>query len=165
MSQGGEAPVRRLRLVLRDHRVLEADARVPAGQSLAAFLGSRTRYVYLTGVDWLGTGEQMPHVALKIDTILWAFDEDEEAPAVGSATARPVDVEVEGGYLLGAGLALTEGQRLSEFLQSAPAFIPLRGAELRPRGKTLGDIVVNHHVIQVVRERSAGDPDREAPAT
>ena len=148
-------PPRRLRLFLRDHRVLDANARVPRGQFLSTYLASRTRYVNLTGVDWMGTAEKVPHMALKVDKILWAASQDGELPltgAIATLAARRVEVELEGGYLLAAGLLLVRNQRLSDYLQSAPAFVPLRNAELRPRGKPLGDIVVNQEAIQVVRE-------------
>jgi hypothetical protein len=169
---------RRLRLFLRDHRVLDADARVPQGQTLATYLASRNRYVNLTGVDWLGTRSTVPHMALKVSTILWAASQDGDLPltaAITSAAARRVDVEIEGGYLLSAGLLLVETQRLTEYLQSAPAFIPLRDAQLRPRRKALGDVVVNQDAIQAVREvtdedgtegaGSAGAPDAAAWGT
>ena len=70
-------------------------------------------------------------------------------------------MELEGGYLLAAGLLLVQNQRLSDYLQSAPDFVPLRNAELRPRGKALGDIVVNQEAVQVVRELAdeAPSPD------
>lgn len=148
-------PPRRLRLFLRDQRVLDANARVPRGQFLSTYLASRTRYVNLTAVDWMGTGEKISHMALKVDKILWATSQDGELPltnALAAAAARRVEVELEGGYLLAAGLLLVQNQRLSDYLQSAPPFIPLRSAELRPRGKGLGDIVVNQEAIQVVRE-------------
>lgn len=162
-----QSPPRRLRLFLRDHRVLDADARVPQGQTLATYLASRSRYVNLTGVDWLGTGSTVPHMALKVGTILWAASQDGDLPltaAITSAAARRVDVELEGGYLLSAGLLLVDTQRLTDYLQSAPAFIPLRDAELRPRRKTLGDIVVNQEAIQAVRE-VARDLARDEPAS
>lgn len=158
-------PPRRLRLFLRDHRVLDASARVPQGQFLSTYLASRTRYVNLTSVDWMGTGEKVPHMALKVDKVLWAASQDGELPltgAIASMAARRVEVELEGGYLLSAGLLLVQNQRLSDYLQSAPAFVPLRNAELRPRGKSLGDIVVNQEAIQVVRElgrASEGEED------
>jgi hypothetical protein len=158
-----QSPPRRLRLFLRDHRVLDADARVPHGQTLATYLASRNRYVNLTGVDWLGTGSTVPHMALKVSTILWAASQDGDLPmtaAITSAAARRVDVELEGGYQLSAGLLLVDTQRLTDYLQSAPAFIPLRDAELRPRRKALGDIVVNQDAIQAVREVS-GEPGAE----
>lgn len=155
MNPNEQNPPRRLRLFLRDHRVLDASARVPRGQFLATYLASRTRYVNLTDVDWMGTGEKVPHMALKVDRILWAASQDGDlalTSGLAAAAARRVEVELEGGYLLSAGLLLVEGQRLSDYLQSAPPFVPLRDAELRPRGRGLGDIVVNQEAIQLVRE-------------
>lgn len=155
MNESDSNPPRRLRLFLRDHRVLDASARIPRGQYLSTYLASRTRYVNLTGVEWVGTGERLGHMALKVDKVLWAASEDGEIAltgAVSATTARRVEVELEGGYLLAAGLLLVENQRLSDYLQSAPPFVPLRDAELRPRGKRLGDVVVNQEAIQVVRE-------------
>lgn len=159
MNPTEQTPVRRLRFFLRDHRILDADTRVPHGQTLSTYLASRNRYVNLTGTEWVGTGEKVGHMALKVDTVLWASSRDGDLPLTGaipSAAARRVDVELEGGYLVGAGLLLVDHQRLSDYLQSAPAFVPLRAAELRPRGKDLGDIVVNHGAIQVVREVDPG---------
>lgn len=161
MNSSASNPSRRLRLFLRDHRVLDANARVPRGQFLSTYLASRTRYVNLTGVDWLGTGDKVAHMALKVDRVLWASSEDGDLPLTGALAAvdaRRVEVELEGGYLLSAGLLLGKNQRLSDYLQSAPAFVPLRAAELRPRGKALGDIVVNQGAIQVVQEVSAHGP-------
>jgi hypothetical protein len=159
------SPFRRLRLFLRDHRILDANTRIPDGQSLATYLASRTRYVNIVDVDWVGTGETIAHMALKVDAVLWASSRDgdvELSTAIGAAGARTVHIEMEGGYLVSAHLLLVDNQRLSDYLQSAPGFIPLRGAELRPRGTPLGDIVLNQTAIQLVRERpgpaDAADP-------
>ena len=169
MNQNDSNPPRRLRIFLRDHRVLDASARVPRGQYLSTYLASRTRYVNLTSVEWVGIGEHVGHMALKVDTVLWAASQDGELPLTGAlaaGTARRVEVELEGGYLVSAGLLLVQNQRLSDYLQSAPAFVPLRNAELQPRGKALGDVVVNQDAIQVVRELSDGDDHGgESPAT
>lgn len=154
----GKNPLRRLRFFLRDHRVLDAEARVPHGQSLSTYLASRTRYLNLTGIDWVGTRETIPHMALKVDSILWASARDKDVSLTGvvpGGAARRVDVELEGGYLLAAGIHLVDNQRLSDYLQSAPAFIPLRSAALQPRGRALGDVAVNHRAIQSVREAAA----------
>ena len=155
MTEYATSPPRRLRVFLRDHRVLDASARVPEGHNLSNYLASRTRYVNLTGVEWLGTGERVGHTALKVDKILWAASPDGELPlttALASSAFRQVEVELEGGYLIAAGLLLVENQRLTDYLQSAPTFVPLRQAELRPRRKQLGDVVVNQAAIQMVRE-------------
>jgi hypothetical protein len=154
---------RRLQLFLRDHRILEAMVRVPEDQTLSTYLSTRSRYIHLTDVNWPGTEETDHHIALKVGTVLWASSRDGDLPLTGGGVgsdARRVDVELEGGYLLSAGLMVVDGQGLSDFLQSAPAFIPLRSAELRPRGKALGDIVVNQDAIQAVRDRT--DPARSA---
>lgn len=135
--------------------MLDASARVPRGQYLSTYLASRTRYVNVTSAEWLGMAEHVGHMALKVDKILWAASEDGELPltgAVSAATARRVEVELEGGYVIAAGLLLVQNQRLSDYLQSAPAFVPLQNAELRPRGKRLGDVVINQEAIQMVRE-------------
>lgn len=155
MNETDSNPPRRLRIFLHDHRVLDASARVPRGQYLSTYLASRNRYVNLLHAEWVGIGEEVGHMALKVDKILWASSEDGElelASALASTTARRVEIELEGGYLVSAGLLLVDNQRLSDYLQSAPAFVPLQDAELRPRGKSLGDVVVNQAAIQVVRE-------------
>lgn len=155
MSEMNSNPPRRIRLFLRDHRILDADARVPRGQFLSGYLASRARYVNLTSGCWLGTGEEVAHLALKVDNILWAASPDGELPLTGpQATASPrrVEVELEGGYMIAAGLLLVDDQRLTDYLHSAPGFVPLHDAELRPRGKELGDVVVNQHAVQLVRE-------------
>jgi hypothetical protein len=155
-----ESPFRRLRLFLRDHRILDAHTRIPVGQSLGTYLAHRTRYVNIVDVDWVGTGETIAHMALKVDAVLWASSRDgdvELCTSIGTAGARQVEIEMEGGYLIAAELPLVEQQRLSDYLQSAPGFIPLREAQLRPRGTALGDVVLNQAAIQLVRERPASD--------
>jgi hypothetical protein len=169
LSHGDHTPICRLRIILRDHRVLDADARIPEGQFVASYLAIRKRYVNLTDIDWIGVGEHVPHLALKVDTILWCGSLDGGLPLISplaTADAREIEIELEGGYLLHAGLLLTPGQRLSDYLQSAPPFVPLKSARLVPRGRDLGDIAVNHEAIHFVREvdRSAVEPEvEEAP--
>lgn len=155
MRETDTNPPRRIRLFLRDHRILDADARVPRGQFLSGYLASRSQYVNLTSGCWLGTGEEVAHMALKVDNILWAAAADGELPLTGpQATASPrrVEVELEGGYMIAAGLLLVDDQRLTDYLHSASGFIPLQDAELRPRGKELGNVVVNQRAVQLVRE-------------
>ncbi len=160
MTGSATSPTRRLRLILRDNRVLTADARVAHGQDLFNYLVSRTRYVNLTSVEWLGTREQVEFMALKTDQILWAASEDGELPltrGLAAKSAKRVELELEGGYLLAAGLLLIEDQRVSDYFRSAPRFVPLCDAVLRPRGRSLGDVVVHQEGIHIVREMSAAE--------
>jgi hypothetical protein len=135
--------------------VLAADTRVAQGQDLFTYLSSRTRYINLTDAEWMGTRERVEFLALKVDRILWAASEDGEleltrARAVHADTR--VELELEGGYLIAAKLLLIQDQRVSDYLRSAPPFIPLCDAQLRPRGKRLGNVVVNQDGIQIVTE-------------
>ncbi|MFW6330702.1 MAG: AsmA-like C-terminal region-containing protein [Gemmatimonadota bacterium] len=73
-------------------------------------------------------------MALKVSSVLWASSEDGDVPltsGLAAAHARPVEVELEGGYLIAAGLLLAPDQRLTDYLQTAPSFVPLREAEFR----------------------------------
>jgi hypothetical protein len=182
VSVRGTSPQRRLRLFLRDHRILDASAAVPAGRDLAGYMASRNGYMELRDVEWVGTGERSPRLVLRVDAVLWASaGRDAALPLTGrpgSPGDRRVAVEVElrGGYLIAAHLSLVGDQELTAYLQAAPPFVPLRDAELRPRHKALGDVVVNQASIQVIREigseprgpgvgagGSAGQPDAGPP--
>ena len=115
---------------------------------------------------WLGTGEELPHISLKVDKVLWAASQDGALPltsARAATSSRRVEVELEGGYLLSAGLLLVENQRLSDYLQGAPPFVPLQRAHLWPREKELGDVVVNQDSIQVVRELKGDEAEQPLP--
>jgi hypothetical protein len=148
--------------------MLDATAAVPDGHDLATFLATRHRYINLSDVDWVGTGERVPHMALKVSTVLWASTGDGALPLTPAAAAevvRRVEVELEGGYLIAAELQVEEGQHLTDYLHEASAFVPLRDAELRPRQKPLGDVVVNQASVQVVREVPVDeDTARSGPA-
>lgn len=144
---------KRLRLFLRDHRILDATLRVPDGQRLSMYLASRPRFLDLTDIDWMGLSEQDRQLALKVDQILWAGSEDGDLKAEQpEGECRRVEIELESGYLMRADLILDDHQPLTEYLHAAPAFVPLREAHLMPRGKSLGDVAVNQAAIQVVRE-------------
>ncbi|MEJ2185352.1 MAG: hypothetical protein P8Z36_05380, partial [Gemmatimonadota bacterium] len=60
---------------------------VAQGQYLATYLASRNRYVNLTAIDWMGTGERIPHMALKVNQILWASSQDGELPLTNALAA------------------------------------------------------------------------------
>ena len=157
MNDQDDRATRRLRVFLRDHRILDAGVRVRRGQSLSDYLAGRTRYLELSDIDWVGMAEQTLHLTLKVDTILWASSDDESLPlaAASAGESRRVEMELESGYLVRARLPLSRDQRVVDYLHGAPAFVPLWDARLMPRGKPLGDVVVNQHAIQNVRDLSA----------
>ena len=177
MSDAIRTQPRRLRILLRDYRMLEAGLALPAGQSLLSFLAGRKTYLTLHDAAWVATGERIESAALRTDRVLWIVAVDENLPLVnGRLTAEPRAVELllEGGMLVSGGLSLASVQRLPDYLESAGAFIAIRDAVLvrsgrpaRPLDLALGDIALNHEAVQAAweaaaREASTGAPSSEA---
>lgn len=132
------------------------------GHSLVSWLANRKSYVNLRGAKWSGSEESIFFAALKIDQILWAASVDNDIPlttASAHLAPRLVEIQLEGGLLVRAGLSIGERQRLSDYLESLGVFIPVRNAQLLKSGRppkdvnvTLGDIVLNQAAVQAVWE-------------
>jgi hypothetical protein len=164
---------RRLRIFLRDFRMVEATVNLADGQALASYFASRKTYLNLRGAHWAGPGEDMSHVALRVDQVLWAAAPEGDTPLTSASAptlGREVELQVDGGLLLRGMLVLTSIQRLSDYLEAAPPFIPVRNARMLHSGRPprtvnveLGDIVLNQLAIQAAWECATTEP--EAPAT
>jgi hypothetical protein len=155
-------PTHRLRLFLRDFREIEANISLPDGQSLTQYFASRKQYVNLRDAKWTGSAQNVRHAVLKIDQVLWAISLDPEivlSTASPAAGPREIEVQVDGGLLLRAHLYSGEGQRLSDYLESQPQFIPLHKAQLLRSGRRrkevnveLGDVVLNQSAVLAIWE-------------
>lgn len=151
---------RRLRFFLRDFRMVEADAHFPRGQTLAAYLARRRGWVSLLDAHWIGTGERVPMVALRVRQVLWVEARDGSVPAaLPAGTPRDVEVRLEGGLIVRGQLPLHESQRLADYLEAAGPFVPLLSARLMRSGRppraanlTLRDVAINRDVIQTVAQ-------------
>jgi len=153
--------------------MVEASITLAEGHSLVSWLANRKSYVTLRGAKWSGNEESSYFVALKIDQILWATAMDNDIPlttASAQLTPRQVEIQLEGGLLMRAGLSISERQRLSDYLESLGAFIPVRNAQLLKSGRppkdvnvTLGDLVLNQSAVQAVWETAQQNaaPDDE----
>ena len=171
MSQD-KLPARRLRLFLRDFRMIEATIGLNEGQSLTQYFASRKQYVNLRAAKWASSSDVTKHAVLKIDQVLWAAALDNDIPlinAMAQNAPREVEVQLDGGLLVRAGLNVGEGQRLIDYLESQPQFVPMRSAQLLRSGRppkevnvSLGDIVLNQVAIQAVWEMAAQKPGAEA---
>jgi hypothetical protein len=165
-------PARRLRLFLRDFRMVEATIGLSEGQSLTQYFASRKQYVNLRAAKWASSTDVTRHAVLKIDQVLWAAALDNDIPlinAMAQNAPREVEVQLDGGLLVRAGLNVGEGQRLIDYLESQPQFVPMRSAQLLRSGRppkevnvSLGDVVLNQIAIQAVWELAAQKPDAEA---
>ena len=164
-------PARRLRLFLRDFRMIEATISLSEGQSLTQYFASRKQYVNLRAAKWATSNDVTKHAVLKIDQVLWAAALDNDIPlinAMAQNTPREVEIQLDGGLVVRAGLNVGENQRLSDYLESQPQFIPVRAAQLLRSGRppkevnvALGDIVLNQVAVQAIWELAAQAPDHE----
>lgn len=164
MIDVSKSPARRLRLFLRDFRMLEGYASIAEGQSLNSFLSSRKTYLHVQDIRWTNTGERADFAVVRVAQLLWAAAPDGDLVLVAAAhnpAPRVVEIQVDGGLLLRAALHIGAGQRLGDYLEAAGAFIPLQRAHLlrsgRPARKAnliLGDVVLHQEGIQAMWESS-----------
>jgi hypothetical protein len=153
---------RRLRIFLRDFRLVEATVHLGDGSALAPYFANRKSYVNLREARWVGTGDNVSHAVLKVDQMLWAAAPDGDVPLTNASRAakgRDVEMQLDGGLLLQGALLMSPQQRLSDYLESAGPFLPVLGARLLRSGRPprtvnmeLGDIVLNQAGIQSVWE-------------
>jgi hypothetical protein len=168
----GRTTDRRLRLFLRDFRMIEATVGLAESQALTMYFMHRKSYVNLREARWTGTGDTVMHAVLKVDQILWAAAVDGDIPLTNASApprARLVELQLDGGLLVQGGFIMTAQQRLSDYLETAGQFVPVLDAQLlrsgRPPRKAnvqLGDVVLNQQSVQAVWEVS--DQHRAEPA-
>lgn len=171
----GKSPTRRLRIFLRDFRMVEATVNLADGQALASYFAHRKSYANLRGARWAGAGVDVAHAVLKVEQVLWAAAPDGDIPLTNASVAsqgRRVEMQLEGGLLLRASLLMSDRQRLSDYLEAVGSFIPVLDAQLlrsgRPPKKVnvhLGAVVLNQDAVQAVWEVEAQEtPVAEAAA-
>jgi hypothetical protein len=162
----------RLRILLRDFRMVEAYIGLAEKQSLTSFFTSRKSYLNLREAKWASASRVVDHMVLRVDQVLWAASIDDDVPLMNAslhAEPRAVEFHAEGGLLIRGGVALGGQQRLSDYLESVGSFIPVHGALLLRSGRpprevnvTLGGIVLNASGVQAVSESTG--PLREVEA-
>jgi hypothetical protein len=164
----GKSLGRRLRIFLRDFRMVEATVSLAEGQALMSYFAHRKNYVNLRGASWAGAGEDVEHAVLKVQQVLWASASDGDIPLTSASSApsgREVEIQLDGGLLVRGGLILSEHQRLGDYLEASSQFVPIRDARLlrsgRPPKKVnvhLGDVVLNQDAIQAVWQVAQREP-------
>ena len=147
---------RRVRLLLRDQRLLDGLVHVPEDGDLASFLSTREGgWVNVTDVRWLASGERVAHLVLKASVVLWAgaaAGGDALLPRLGEGTPRPVKITLENRVTLHAELRLPVRHRLTDVLTACGDFFPVCDARVDARGIAFGDIAVNRDAVHVVED-------------
>ncbi|MEX0906912.1 MAG: hypothetical protein WD054_01175 [Gemmatimonadota bacterium] len=170
----GKSPTRRLRIFLRDFRMVEATVSLAEGQALASYFANRKAYVNLRGAHWAGSGDDVAHAVLRVEQVLWAAAPEGDIPLTNASMAnkgRDVEMQLDGGLLVRGGLIMSEHQRLSDYLETAGQFVPMLHALLLRSGRppkkvnvSLGDVVLNQDAIQAAWEVEAQQRSEVRPA-
>jgi hypothetical protein len=144
---------------LRGRRSLEGSIHISDGQSLAGFLGMKKFFLNLTDVRWLdgrGGEEVLPHLSLRLSQIVWVAPLDGALPLSTGMTptseGRQVELHLVDDVTLEVTLGIADEQRMSDYFDSNPSFIPLRAARTSTDGETLDRLAVNHDAVLAIRE-------------
>ena len=148
---------RLVRFAVRGNRVVEGNIHVTEGQSLSVFLTTRRVLASLTEARWVGPGVQvMSHLAIRTEKILWAASLDEALPVTTNLRTPPkprwVELTLDDNILMHAALYITEEQRLTDYFDAAPVFLPVAQSMIAGSDKVLGPLALHSGAIMGIRE-------------
>jgi hypothetical protein len=159
--EGGSLYLRQrpVRLLLRGNRPLEGKMHVAEGQSLIGFLDSKKAFLNLTSVRWLdgrGSETALPHLSIRISQIVWVVPLDSSLSLSSAVSptedSREVVLDLVGDMTLTVRLHIAREQRMSDYFDSNPSFVPLRSAQVRDSGDVIERLAVNHQAILTIGE-------------
>ncbi len=147
---------RPVQILLRDHRLVDANIHIRDGQPLTVFLGAQRTFTNLTEVRWADSdAAPAPHVAVRRDHILWMTCLDANVPLSrqsGRLRNCAVEVHLDSGTILEAALDIADRQRLTDYLEGIDSgFLPLYNVHAAT-GAPLGDLAVNLAAVMSVQE-------------
>jgi hypothetical protein len=136
--------------------VVEGNIHVTEGQSLTLFMTTRRFFANLTEVKWVGESQQLEHLGLRAELIYWAapLAEDMHVSATLPPTRRErwAELIMDDGTRIKVGLYIAEEQRLTDYIDAATGYLPVRDAIINGREESLGEIVVNTGSVMAIRE-------------
>ncbi len=150
---------KRVQVLLRGGRSLEGIIHIPEGQPLLHFLGMKRYFLNLTDVRNAGAGEEeytIHHLSLRMSNLVWVIPMDDTlfvttaSPPVDSI--RTVELQLVDGLTLNVTLNIAEEQRMSDYLDANPGFLPLWSARIPETSQVIERSVVNHEAILAIRE-------------
>lgn len=147
---------RRVRVTLRGGHIVEGNVHVTEGQSLTLFMATRRFFANMTEVSWVGETQTMEHLGVRAEHIYWAKPIADDMHV--SATLPPTHVErwaeltMDDGTVVNVGLYIAEEQRLTDYIDAATGYLPVREAVLAGKDESLGEVVVNTGAVLAIRE-------------
>lgn len=158
---------KRVRVLLRENRLLEGYLHMAEGQSLTGVLGVKKFFLNLTDVRWIGgvtADSPIPHLAIRVNQIVWIQPLEEEIRLTSfvqpESQAREVELHLIGNISLDVRLHIAPEQRMSDYFDSNPGFVPLRDAKLTASGELHPELAVNQEAVLAIRELDS-EADRD----
>lgn len=161
-QRSARAPVsqftrRLVRFVMQGGGTVEGNIHVSERQSLCVYLTTRRYLTSLTEVRWVGPdGKVVPHLAVRTDRIMYASSLDDDLPI--STNSQPTieprwaEFTLDDGSVIDVGLHIAEEQRMTDYFDSAPVFVPVVQAMVVGQDRLLGPISVNMIRVIAIRE-------------
>jgi hypothetical protein len=144
---------------LRGGVALEGTIHIPAGQPLLHFLGLRKHFLNLTAVRYTDpprTEAPLQHLSVRLSNVVWVVPMDSSLHVSAGTSlmesSRMVELQLVDDLTLNVGLNLAQEQRMSDYLDSNAAFIPLWEAKVLSSSKVIERLAVNHEAILAIRE-------------
>lgn len=157
---------RRLHLLMRDGSAVEGIVKVGAGQSIVAYLNSRSGWMSMTQAHRVKSDDVAGHLLVQTDHIVMASAPDGNVqvvttPAVG-VDDRIVEFVMLGGRTIRGYVPAAAGQRLSDCVAASGRFMGVSLARLFPEEQDVGDIALATGALALVRDlRGAPPPDQD----
>lgn len=146
---------RRLQLLLRDGTAVDGVVKVGAGQSLVAFLNTRSGWMNVTQARRANSDEPEGFMIVQTEHIVMASAPDgkvQVASAAAGVDDRLVEIVLTGGRVVRGYVPAASGQRLSDCVAAAGRFLGVSLARLFPEGTDVGDVAVNTAALAIVRD-------------
>lgn len=159
----GHLARREVQLRLRGGVSIAGTIHIPEGQPLLHFLGLRKHFLNLTSARYLNPPQEagpLPHLSIRLSNVVWVIPLDVSLHVSAAASpvgaSRMVELQLADGLTLNVILNLAEEQRMSDYLDSNVAFIPLWDAKVLSSSKVIERLAVNHEAILAIRELEGG---------
>ena len=166
-ERSGSSPFqqRRVRVAAEGQARTEGDVHVTQGQTLSAFLHSRRHFLSLTSATQ-EAGTEWAHVAIRIESVLWVRPLDAElllaTPMTENQSGRPAELVLTDGARLHVELRIAAEQRLTDYIDVPPFFLPVYEAKDLETAESLGELALNTRRILSIREL-VEEPRRSRP--
>jgi hypothetical protein len=152
-----------VQVLLRGGRSLEGTIHIPEGLPLLNFLGGKRYFLNLTSVRKTGAPaetEAIDHLSLRLSNLVWVIPMEGTLHVSNAASptdsSRTVELQLVDGLTLSVDLEVAEEQRMSDYLDANPGFMPLWSARIISEARTIERLAVNQEAILAIREVSMG---------